>query len=320
MIKISDIMKRLLPRKQYLILFKMTSWELQRNWDIVRYLVYYLIEDLVPPGLISGKDVIDFSAGLGDLSTYLYSHNPRSLTATSPDDFIPEVFADKAKIDFIPHVPANALLQKLLPNSADLFVARMVFQFPTDQRDAIDVDGILAQIHEILRPGGELIICSHEFTQLGDTAEEDWGLPLEDYLAALPDRYTGVQQEKTRGLIEMIKAIGLPPREGVHGQTGFGLKGIMAIDSFVQAGFKIKSAGEIEDFTFPVGISTDFNTRREYYQILAKKVFAIKQQYILSPQFENKYTRTSVLKTILREINQLHNFVSVPIFKIHAVK
>ncbi|NOR89484.1 MAG: hypothetical protein GQ524_04440, partial [Anaerolineales bacterium] len=63
-----------------------TSWELQRNWEIVRYLVYYLVEDLVSPDQISGKDIIDFSSGLGDLSEYIYSHNPKSLIATSPDD------------------------------------------------------------------------------------------------------------------------------------------------------------------------------------------------------------------------------------------
>ena len=49
----------------------MTTWELYRNWDVVRYLVYYLVEDLVPPEFISGKDVIDFSSGLGDLSAYI---------------------------------------------------------------------------------------------------------------------------------------------------------------------------------------------------------------------------------------------------------
>jgi hypothetical protein len=297
----------------------MTSWELLHNWDIVRYLVYYLIEDLVSPELIPGKDVIDFSAGLGDLSAYLFAQNPRSLTATSPDDRPPEILSDKPGIDFVPHLTAQSLSQKLQPASADLFVARMVFQFPTDQRDHIDVDGMLSQIYQILRPGGELIICSHEFTQLSDDPE-DWDLPLEEYLTVLPERYTGTHQDKVRGLIEMIKTIGLPPREGVHGQTGFGLKGFMAIDSFVQAGFRIKSAGEIEDFTYPVGISTDFNSRREHYRELAQQVFAIKQQHILSPQFQNKYTRPTALKTILREINQLHDFVSVPIFKIHAAK
>ncbi|MBE9478666.1 MAG: hypothetical protein IMY80_01770 [Chloroflexi bacterium] len=44
----------------------MTSWELQRNWEIVRYLVYYLVEDLVSPDQISGKDIVDFSSGLHD--------------------------------------------------------------------------------------------------------------------------------------------------------------------------------------------------------------------------------------------------------------
>ncbi len=297
----------------------MTSWELRRNWDIVRYLVYYLIEDLVPPELIPGKDVIDFSAGLGDLSSYIYAQNPRSLTATSPDDLPPETLTGKSGFDFIPHLPARALSQKLQPASVDLFVARMVFQFPTDKHDEVDIDSMLGQIFEILRPGGELIICSHEFTQLSDDPQ-DWDLPLDDYLKALPERCTGAKQEKLRGLIEMIKTIGLPPREGVHGQTGFGLKGIMAVDSFVQAGFTIKLAGEIEDFTYPVGISTNFASRREQYRKLAQQVFAIKQQHILSPQFQNKYTRPTALKSILREINQLHNFVSVPIFKIHAVK
>jgi len=265
----------------------MASWELLRNWDIVRYLVYYLIEDLVPPELIPGKDIIDFSAGLGDLSAYFYAQKPRSLTATSPDDFPPEMLIGKPGFDFIPNLPAQALSQKLQPGSADLFVARMVFQFPTDQRDQIDVDGMLRQIYKILRPGGELIICSHEFTQLSDDPD-DWDLPLEEYLAILPKRFTGAQQAQVRGMIEMIDAIGLPPREGAHGQTGFGLKGFMAVDSFVQAGFTIQSAAEIEDFTYPVGISKDFSSRREEFRKLAQQVFAIKKRHILSPQFQNK--------------------------------
>jgi len=297
----------------------MSSWELQRNWDIVRYLVYYLIEDLVPPELIPGKDVVDFSAGMGDLSEYMLSHKPKTLTATSPDEIAPEYLMGTPEFNFISNLPAQSMSQKLLPNSVDLFVSRMVFQFPTDKRDNIDVDGMLKQVYEILRPGGEIIICSHEFTQLSDTPE-DWDQPLEDYLMTLSDRFTGAQKERMEGMVEMIRTIGLPPREGVHGQTGFGLKGFMAIDSFVQAGFRIKSAGEIEDFTYPVGISKDFISKREYYQNLADKVFSIKQKYIQSPIYQDKYTRPSALKSILREIGQLHYFVSVPIFKIHAVK
>jgi hypothetical protein len=297
----------------------MTSWELKRNWDIVRYLVYYLIENLVPPELIPDKDIIDFSAGMGDLSEYLIANKPNSLTATSPDDVSPENLNSKPGFKFISNLPAQTMSQKLLLGSADLFVARMVFQFPTDHRDNVDVDGMLSQIYKILRPGGELIICSHEFTQLSD-APHDWDMPLDDYLKHVTSHFTGKQKEQVSGLVEMIRTIGLPPREGVHGQTGFGLKGFMAIDSFIQAGFTIKTVSEIEDFTYPVGIRDDFSSRRDYYKDLSQKVFAIKQKYISTAQYQDKYTRPGVLKSIFRELNQLHHFVSVPIFKIHAIK
>ncbi|MEA1976627.1 MAG: hypothetical protein U9N80_01860 [Chloroflexota bacterium] len=298
----------------------MTSWELQRNWEIVRYLVYYLVEDLVSPDQICGKDIIDFSSGLGDLSEYIYSHNPTSLIATSPDDVpSPVSLTGEPGFHFIPNLHARMIGEALAPNSADLFVARMVFQFPTEEGDCIDVDGMLAQIFTILRPGGCLIICSHEFTQLDDHPE-DWDLPLERYLENLPAEHTGRHSARIQGLIELIEAIGLPPREGVHGQTGFGLKALMAVDSFVQAGFKIESAAEIEDFTFPIGISQDIAARQDYYRELGRRVFTIKQDRIHSPAFADKYTRPAVLKTILQELNLLHPFVTVPIFKIQAVK
>lgn len=298
----------------------MASWELLRNWEIVRYLVYYLVEDLVAPDQISGKDIVDFSSGLGDLSEYLYSHKPKSLTATSPDDVpSPTGLAGKPGFRFIPNLSAHQINQEFTPSSVDLFIARMVFQFPTDEQDRIDVDGMLAHIFTILRPGGRLIICSHEFTQLDDRPE-DWDLPLDRYLANLLAEQTDRHTARIQGLIELIEAIGLPPREGVHGQTGFGLKALMAVDSFVQAGFKIESAAEIEDFTFPVGISHDLLDRKDYYQELGQQVFAIKQAHINTPAFADKYTRPAVLKTILQQLNRLHQFVTVPIFKIQALK
>ena len=297
----------------------MTSWELQRNWEIVRYLVYYLVEDLVSPDQIPGKDVVDFSSGLGDLSEYIYAHSPKSLISTSPDDVpVPISLAGKPSLRYLPNLPARTINQALAPNSVDLFVARMVFQFPTDD-DRIDVDGMLTQIYSILRPGGHLIICSHEFTQLDDHPE-DWDLPLERYVEKLPSEHEGRHAARIEGLIELIEAIGLPPREGVHGQTGFGLKGLMAVDSFVQAGFKIESAAEIEDFTFPVGISRDLEARKDYYRELGLRVFATKRSFIESPAFADKYTRPTVLKHILQAINQMHPFITVPIFKIQAVK
>jgi SAM-dependent methyltransferase len=297
----------------------MTSWELERHWQIVRYLVYYLVEDLLPPDLIPGKDVVDFSSGLGDLSEYIYAHSPKSLISTSPDEVPPPgSLVGKPGFQFIPSLPARAIGGAFAPDSLDLFVARMVFQFPTAD-DRIDVDGMLAQIYAILRPGGRLIICSHEFTQLDDHPG-DWDLPLDQYIEKLPAEHEGRHAGRIEGLIELIETIGLPPREGVHGQTGFGLKGLMAVDSFVQAGFVIESAAEIEDFTFPVGISRDLETRKDYYRELGQRVFSAKRSFIQSPAFADKYSRPTVLKHILQAINQMHPFVTVPIFKIRAVK
>ena len=298
----------------------MTTWELQRHWEVVRYIVYYLVEDLISPDQITGRDIVDFSSGLGDLSEYIYAHQPKSLIATSPDDTHPPIsLREKPRYRHISNLAAHQIHEKLEPNSVDLFVARMVFQFPTDEDDRIDVDGMLAQIFTILRPRGKLVICSHEFTQLNDDPES-WDLPLKEYLGRLHDTYSGHGGARVQGLIELIEEIGLPPREGVHGQTGFGLKGLMAVDSFVHAGFRIESAAEIEDFTFPVGISRDLLERREYYVQVAEQVFRIKRSLINTPAFEDKYSRPAVLKNILRELNQLHRFVTVPIFKIVAVR
>lgn len=297
-----------------------SSWELQRNWEIVRYIVYYLVEDFVPPELIAGKDVLDFSSGLGDLSVYMLEHAPNSLISTSPDDVeCPPSLQAKPNVTFIPNLHAREIIAKVAPESIDLFTARMVFQFPTSEGDRIDVDGMLAQIHTVLRPGGRLIITSHEYTQLDDRPES-WLQPLETYFQQALQGRSDVDGAYLAGLIELIQEISIPPREGVHGQTGFGLKGLMAVDSFVRAGFQIEEAAEIEDFTFPIGITQDIATRRDYYQNLAEKVFAIKREHILSDTFADKYQRPGALQDLLRELNGLHPFVTIPIFRIQALK
>jgi SAM-dependent methyltransferase len=297
-----------------------SSWELQRNWEITRYLVYYLVENFVPPELIPGKDVVDFSSGLGDLSVYIHQHNPNSLISTSPDDVdCPQVLQDLPGASFMPNLNAREIAAKLAPNSVDLFAARMVFQFPTSEADRIDVDGMLSQIAKVLRPGGRLVVCSHEYTQLDDRPE-NWNLPLDEYFHKVAAAESGGDAKRHEGLIELIREISIPPREGAHGQTGFGLKGLMAVDSFVRAGFQIEEAAEIEDFTFPVGITKDLQTRREYYQELAEKVFAIKRRHILSKEFADKYRRPQVLQNVLLELNALHTFVTIPIFRIQAKK
>ena len=298
----------------------MTSWELQRKWEIVRYIVYYLIEDLVSPDLIKGRDIVDFSAGLADLSEYIYAHEPASLTATSPDSERPNSpLHNQPGFRFLTDLQARQIDGRFDANSIDLFVARMVFQFPTDEKDRIDVDGMLRQIHTVLRPGGRLIMCSHEFTQL-DEHPDDRGLSFDQYLEQLPTHHTGRSGQRIRGLVEMIQSIGIPPREGVHGQTGFGLKGLMAVDSFVKCGYQIENAAEIEDFTFPIGISRDLTKRSDYYKDLAAQVFQIKKARINTPDLSDKYRRPTILKEILLEISKLHRFVTVPIFKIQAKK
>ena len=298
----------------------MSTWELLRNWEIVRYLVYYLVENFISEELVYGKNVLDFSAGMGDLSEYIYSKQPNKLITTSPDLSPPPHSLDgKTNYAHVAELPANHIDQRIPHSSIDVFLARMVFQFPTVEFDHIDMDGMLAQVYNILRPGGRIIICSHEFMQLDDFPE-DWDVSLNQYFSSLPSRYSGKAKEHIVHMIEMVQTIGLPPRESVHGSTGFGLKGLMAVDSFVKAGFHIEEASEIEDFTFPVGVSQEISERKAYYDKLARRVFDIKRAHILSPLFDDKYARPSVLKAILREINQLHTFVTVPIFRIQAIK
>lgn len=299
----------------------MSSWELEHHWEIVRYLVYYLIEDLVPPELLPGKDVLDFSAGLGDLSAYMAQHRPKSLTATMPgDDPLSPQLKKVPGLKYLAGVSASQIQARLAPESLDLFVARMVFQFPTEEEDRIDVDGMLAQIFQVLRPSGRLIIASHEYTELDRQVQATWQEPLERYFEKLLEAYASPYYEHLAGLIELVQTIGIPPREGVHGQTGFGLKPLMTVDSFIKAGFQIERAAEIEDFTFPVGISRDIHHRQDYYQTLGKKVFAIKRKHVRKPAFANKYERPQHLRAILEEIRRLHPFVTIPIFAVQARK
>ena len=158
----------------------MAIWELERRWNITRYLVYYLVENLVPPELIPGKDIVDFSAGLGDLSLYMAGQQPKSIMATAPDDSpAPAQLSANPHITYLPNLPAIDIAERFAAESVDLFVARMVFQFPTDEEHRIDVDGMLEQIHRVLRPGGRLIVASHQYTELDPEIKSNWPEPLD---------------------------------------------------------------------------------------------------------------------------------------------
>lgn len=317
----------------------MSSWEAERRWEIVRYLVYYLQENFVHPSWVEGKDILDFSCGLGDLSLYMSKHNAKSVVATVPEqNERPLYLKSQDQIEFMPGLDASKISTQFQKNSKDLFVARMVFQFPTMEDHFVDVDEMLKQVFEILRPGGKVIICSHEYTELNDEPEL-WGLKTEDYLKRVVEIAPRERKQKIKDYVELIKTIGIPPREGLHGQTGFGLKSLMCVDSFVHAGFNLERCDHLEDFTFPRGLShalsgdeggdqthlsQEAEEKQEFefliYKELSEKVFEIKKSYILSDEFKDKYKRPRVLQKLLKDISELHSFVSIPIFRVVATK
>ncbi|MEX2134004.1 MAG: hypothetical protein WEB67_07665, partial [Acidimicrobiia bacterium] len=95
------------------------TWESARSWHQMRWLVYYLLEDLVPPEMAAGADILDFSAGLGDLSRYMVEAGARSVLATRPE---PEPGDDG--VEWLTGVAAGNVVQSLGGRSFDLVVAR----------------------------------------------------------------------------------------------------------------------------------------------------------------------------------------------------
>ena len=116
---------------------------------------------------------------------------------------------------------------------------------------------------------------------------------------------SGAREKTISGLIELIETIGLPPREGVHGQTGFGLKPLMCVDSFIRSGFRPTYCGEIEDFTFPIGLQKALKTGEgmDRFEKMAPQVFEIKKKWICSSEYRDKYKRPQIFQNILKGRN-----------------
>lgn len=264
----------------------------------MRYLVYYLVEDFVPTQMAHGTDAIDFSAGLGDLSRYLLASGARSVMATLPETEVP--LGDD--IEWRGGIAAGQLGDAFAPASFDLATARMVFQFPTWEGDAADPDTLTEEFARILRPGGRLVLAFHEFAGFEEVPSPG---PQPDVDAMLAGADSG--------RAALVRYLGLPPREGPSGESGFGLKVPMLVTTLQGHGFDIETAEHPEPFTFPNLADT---LGDEELEALGRRVMAVKRRYLASPI--PPYERPGVIREMLVELSSLFDFVTWPIVRIVA--
>ena len=304
-------------------------WERQRHWPLMRPFVYYLTENFIESAWVTGKRVVDFSAGLGDLSSYMAGLGPTRLIATVPE---PEL-ANPAPIDGVewrPGVLASHIAESLEPESVDLFCARMVFQFPRWEEGEVDVDVMLEQIRPVLAPEGRIVIASHSFFPLQNYSSLD----NESDSEALLDRLVGLaagaprdvheilteEAQRLAGLTELVKYLGLPPRESSYGTTGYGLRIPALIDSFIQCGLTLEVVDDIEPFTYPLGIWEQLESEPDRIRELGEAVFAIKHRWLVDERSLDAYRRPALIERMLQEIRWLVPIVWVPIVRVVATK
>ncbi len=294
----------------------------------MRSFVYYQRENFIPEGLVEGRDVIDFSAGLGDLSNYVASLGPSSLIATAPEEHAPRPSLLPDSVEWMTGVGADRIAELLPEESADVILARMVIQFPTVESDAVDVDQILMQMRGVLRVDGRIVITTHSYFSLpqlrGDPSRVDdqLGIVEADVLPLLDakDAFTRGVARETMGLIELVRYLDLPPRDGPFGQTGFGLKIPMLVNSVVAQGFTVDSVEEIEPFTYPIGLRESIADNADSVIELGEQVMAIKHRYLTSADASDPYLRPAVLARMIAEIRELLPVTTVPIVRLCVTK
>lgn len=264
----------------------------------MRWLVYYLLEDLVPPDMAAGADILDFSAGLGDLSVYMSGAGARSVVATRPEDEPGE-----AEVEWVTGVAAGNLVEQLEGRDFDLAVARMVFQFPTWEGNRADPDTMSAEMEAVLRPGGRLVVAFHEYVPFERQPYAEQLPTVPDALAQRPD------------LAPIVRYLGLPPREGPFGETGFGLKVPMLVSSLAGNGFVVEDASHIEPFTMPVDID---NKSDEELAALGREVMDLKAGYLAHAI--DPYGHPSRIRSLLTELSALMPHVAWPIVRVVARK
>ena len=264
----------------------------------MRNLVYYLVEDFVPPSMAKGSDALDFSAGLGDLSRYLLDSGARSVVATLPEKEVP--FDDQIRWEG--GIAAGQLGAAFPPSSFELATARMVFQFPTWEGDAADPDTLTEEFAHILRPGGRLVVAFHEFAGFEEIPSSGPSPDVESMLATTDS-----------GRAALVRYLGLPPREGPSGESGFGLKVPMLVTTLQSHGFDIETADHPEPFTFP---NLADGVSEEELAELGRTVIGVKRRYLAAPI--TPYERPGVIREMLVELSTLFDFVTWPIVRIVA--
>jgi SAM-dependent methyltransferase len=269
----------------------------------MRPLVYYLREDFIPPAMAVGRDVLDFSGGLGDLSRYLVECGASSVTATRPETAVPD---SAGPIEWMGGVTAADLADRLPASSFDLAAARMVFQFPTWEDDHADPDTMVEQFARVLRPGGRLVVAFHEFRAF-ESVPAHGDYPDVDRLL---DDATG----ELASLARLVRYLGLPPREGPMGETGFGLKTAMFVTTLQAHGFDIETADNPEPFTMPL----DIGDRSDEEVIdLGSRVMDLKSRHLSNPE-QSPYDRPGTVRRMLAELSEMFEFVAWPIVRLVA--
>jgi SAM-dependent methyltransferase len=269
----------------------------------MRPLVYYLREDFIPPAMASGRDVLDFSAGLGDLSQYLVESGARSVTATVPDVGTPPV---ASSIRWLEGVDAGNITERLAVSSFDLVAARMVLQFPTWEGDRADPDTMVRQFGEVLRTGGRLVIAFHQFRAF-EPVPATGDLP---HAVGALDNAGG----DAAHLARVVRYLGLPPREGPMGEFGFGLKIPMLVTTLQTYGFDIEIADDPEPFTFPLDLE---GWDEERIIDLGRRVMDLKHRYLADPE-QSPYDRPQIVRRMLTELSGLMEFAVWPIARVVA--
>lgn len=265
----------------------------------MRPLVYYLIENFAPPAMVKGRDVLDFSAGLGDLSRYMIDAGARSVVPTLPEPKAP--VGDG--LDWRAGVAAGRLAAVFDAGSFDLATARMVLQFPTWEGDRVDPDTLAEEFARVLRPSGLLVLAFHEFIPFEPTPS-----------AAPPPSVEEMLEGADPGRAALVRYLGLPPREGPSGESGFGLKVPMMVTTLQNRGFDIAKADHPEVFTFPTDIGLVDESTMERMGVEA---MALKRRYLADPDIDD-YERPAAIRRMLVELSRLYRFATWPMVRIVA--